>query len=118
MGQLACLFQDDAVERHIQQLCLPQIMQVAEECTVKHLASLQDNGRKQLPGQATGNGGSGQGSADSATPQSWVAMRSDEGEAMHRLRHDEGTHVSLSGAYCSPLRPYATMLRSHDAAPL
>ena len=92
-------------------------MQVAEECTVKRLGSMQDNGRKQLPGQAPGNGGSGQGSADSAMPQSWVAMRSDEGEAMHRLRHDEGTHVSLSGANCSPLRPHATMLRSHDATP-
>ncbi len=41
--------------------------------------------------------GSLQGSADSPVPQSWVAMRSDEGEIMHRLRHDEGTPVSLAG---------------------
>ena len=58
----------------------------------------QGNGRKQLPGQApSANSGSLPGSADSAVPQSWVAMRSDEGEVMHRLRHDEGTPVSLAG---------------------
>ena len=59
---------------------------------------MQGNGRmQQLPGQATEGSASLAGSAESAVPQSWVAMRSDEGEAMHRLRHDEGTPVSLAG---------------------
>jgi hypothetical protein len=59
---------------------------------------MQGNGRMQkLPGQATEGSASLASSAESAVPQSWVAMRSDEGEAMHRLRHDEGTPVSLAG---------------------
>lgn len=58
----------------------------------------QENGRQQRPGQATDASNGLQGGADSAAPQSWVAMRSDEGEMMHRLRHNEGTPVSLAGA--------------------
>lgn len=58
---------------------------------------MQSNGRRQLSGQVSENSGSVQGSADSAVPQSWVAMRSDEEETMHRLRHDEGTPVRLAG---------------------
>ena len=57
---------------------------------------MQGNGRMQLPGQAIEGSASLASSAESAVPQSWVAMRSDEGEAMHRLRHDEGTPVCLA----------------------
>ena len=65
---------------------------------------MQGNGRmQQLPGQATEGSASLVSSAESAVPQSWVAMRSDEGEAMHRLRHDEGSPVSLAGGLLAPL---------------
>lgn len=58
---------------------------------------MQGDGRMQLPGLATEGSASLASSAESAVPQSWVAMRSDEGEAMHRLRHDGGTPISLAG---------------------
>ena len=57
----------------------------------------QSNGRRQLPGQTTESPDGLQNSREAAVPRSWVAMRSDQGESIQRLRHDDGTHVSLAG---------------------
>ena len=63
----------------------------------------QSNGRRQLPGQTTESPDGLQNSSEAAVPQSWVAMRSDQGERIQRLRHDDGTHVSLAGPSHFPL---------------
>lgn len=72
---------------------------------------MQGNGRMQLPGQATEGSASLASSAESAVPQSWVAMRSDEGEVMHRLRHDEGTPVSLAGELLALWGPTSRLVK-------
>ena len=64
---------------------------------------MQSNGKKQLPGQTTESLDGLQNGIEAAVPQSWVAMRSDLGESIQRLRLDDGTHVSLAGPSHTPL---------------
>ena len=64
---------------------------------------MQSNGKRQLPGETTKSHDSLQNSSEAAVPQSWVAMRSDQGESIQRLRHNDGTHASLAGSNRYPL---------------